>query len=82
MYRARAQRVTEPRTLRCIESYRAGAHATFHSCKLALLRPLSIGGSSWIEKPDELSLYSCVASSLRGDFPRASSPEEGFPDDL
>ena len=64
MYRARALRVTEPSTLRCIESYRAGAHATFYSCKPALLRPLSIGGSSWIEKPDEQFLYSCVASPL------------------
>ena len=82
MYRARALRVTEPSTLRCAGSNQAGAHATFHSCKPALLCPLSIGGSSWIEKPDELSLYSCVASPLGRHFPRASSPEEGFPDDL
>ena len=82
MYRASALRVTEHSTLRCIESYQAGAHATFHSCKPALLCPLSIGGSSWIERPDEQSLYSCVASPLGRDFPRASSPEAGFPDDL
>ena len=82
MCRARALRVTEPSILRCAESYRAGAHATFYSCKLALLCPLSIGDSPWIVRPDEQSLYSCVSSPLRGDFPRASSPEEGFPDDL
>ena len=82
MYRARALRVTEPSTLRCTESYQAGAHATFHSCKPALLCPLFIGDFSWVVRPDELSLYSCVASPLGWHFPRASSLEEGFPDDL
>ena len=82
MYRARALRVTEPSTLRCAGSNRAGAHATFLSCKPALLCLLSIGGYSWIEKPDELSLYSCVGSPLGRYFPRAFSPEEGLLDDL
>lgn len=78
MYRASALRVTEHSTLRCIESYQAGAHATFHSCKPALLRLLFIGGSSRIEKPDEQSLYSCVASLLGGTFLEPSRPRRDF----
>jgi len=82
MYRTSAQRVTELSILRCAGSNRAGAHAAFHSCKPALLCPLFIGDSPWIVRPDEQSLYSCVTSPLGRHFPRASSPEEGFPDDL
>ena len=78
MYRARALRVTEPSTLRCTESYQAGAHAAFHSCKLALLCPLFIGDSSWVVRPDELSLYSCVASLLGGTFLEPSRLRRDF----
>ena len=88
-----ALRVTELGALRCIEpvlcespspaSVMCRVLSSWDSCNLPLLQARSLASplhwsSPWIEKPDEQSLYSCVASLLGGTFLEPSRLRRDF----